>query len=234
MKKVNIWCIMCICGLILSGCGNKTSSQSTQQTQQASPQADQPEATEAIQSDAEPSSQAGESDSEQPEGAQSDAAPAASKSSSTQTTAMTEQQALDAALSHAGVKESDLTSKRIKKEWENGEEVYDVEFYANGTEYDYEISTADGRIVKSDQETKNNAKSKNKSSNSGNSNSSEITEQEAKRIALAKVPGAQQIDIKKDIEDGRTVYEGEIHHEKKEYEFEIDAVTGKILKWEED
>ena len=65
-------------------------------------------------------------------------------------------------------------------------------------------------------------------------NEGEISKEEAKKIALAKVPGAEKIQIKRDIEDGKPVYEGEIHYNNVEYEFEIDAVTGKILDWEED
>lgn len=66
------------------------------------------------------------------------------------------------------------------------------------------------------------------------SGTEEITEEKAKEIALEKVPGAKQIHIERDMEDGRQVYEGEIFYENTEYEFEIDAATGEIVSWEED
>lgn len=64
-----------------------------------------------------------------------------------------------------------------------------------------------------------------------------ITEEEAKNIALKKVKGASASDIKKfklDRDDGRQEYEGEIIYKNKEYDFEINAVTGEIISWEED
>ena len=70
--------------------------------------------------------------------------------------------------------------------------------------------------------------------NGGNTN---ISEEKAKEIALAKVPGATMQDIrqfKKDRDDGRYVYEGEILYNKTEYDFEIDAESGEIIGWEQE
>lgn len=64
-----------------------------------------------------------------------------------------------------------------------------------------------------------------------------ITEEEAKQIALDQVPGATASDIlsfKSDYENGRLQYEGKIHFDKNEYEFEIDAYTGNITEWDID
>ena len=62
-----------------------------------------------------------------------------------------------------------------------------------------------------------------------------MSEQDAKKIVLEKVPGAAESDIREwkvDHEDNKKVYEGKIMFGKTEYEFEIDAENGKILKWE--
>jgi len=62
-----------------------------------------------------------------------------------------------------------------------------------------------------------------------------ISEQEAREIALERVPGAIEEDIREfklDYDDGRPEYEGKIHFEKNEYEFEIDGYTGEIRHWE--
>ena len=59
----------------------------------------------------------------------------------------------------------------------------------------------------------------------------------AMNIALKKVPGASNSHVKKihlDRENGRMVYEGEIYYNGQEYEFDIDAVTGDIVKWKVD
>lgn len=64
-----------------------------------------------------------------------------------------------------------------------------------------------------------------------------ISEEEAKRIALERVPGATEQNItefRSDYDDGRLEYEGEIRYGETEYEFEIDGYTGQILEWDED
>ena len=84
-----------------------------------------------------------------------------------------------------------------------------------------------------------NAKSKKKYYNTSASvrNNSYIGVNKATAIALKKVPGANQshvYDVHLDRENGRMVYEGEIYYNGWEYEFDIDAVTGEIVKWKMD
>ena len=58
---------------------------------------------------------------------------------------------------------------------------------------------------------------------------------EAKKIALAQVPGAKESDIREfevDYDDGRLEYEGTIYYGELEYEFEIDGYSGAIRSWE--
>ena len=81
-----------------------------------------------------------------------------------------------------------------------------------------------------------NAGKKNKYNGTGVStrNNSYIGVNKAIAIALKKVPGANQshvYDVHLDRENGRMVYEGEIYYNGWEYEFDIDAVTGEIVKW---
>jgi uncharacterized membrane protein YkoI len=61
-----------------------------------------------------------------------------------------------------------------------------------------------------------------------------ITEQQAKEIALAQVPGATSIRLEFERYKNHAKYEGEMIHGWLEYEFEIDAITGAILKWKVD
>jgi uncharacterized membrane protein YkoI len=61
-----------------------------------------------------------------------------------------------------------------------------------------------------------------------------LTEEEAKRIALERVPGASSIRVHLEHDDGRYYYEGEIIHGSSEYEFEIDAYTGECVEWDHD
>ena len=81
-----------------------------------------------------------------------------------------------------------------------------------------------------------NAKSRNKYNRNITSNSY-IGVSRAMNIALKKVPGVSNSHVKKihlDRENGRMVYEGEIYYNGQEYEFDIDAVTGDIVKWKID
>lgn len=64
-----------------------------------------------------------------------------------------------------------------------------------------------------------------------------IGDAKAKQIALDRVSGAKESDIIKfqmEMDDGRQKYEGEIIYNQKEYEFEIDAVSGELLSWSEE
>lgn len=65
--------------------------------------------------------------------------------------------------------------------------------------------------------------------------SSDITKEKAKRIALTHAGASedkiQRLELKEDWEDGRQVYEIEFDFEGLEYDYEIDAKTGEILKF---
>ena len=51
------------------------------------------------------------------------------------------------ALANAGLRASDVTISKIKHEWDDGIQVYDVEFYYMNMEYEYEIDALTGRII---------------------------------------------------------------------------------------
>ncbi len=76
------------------------------------------------------------------------------------------------------------------------------------------------------------------SNNSSNgSNTTMLTEKEAQKIVLEKVQGATEDDIvefRKDPDNSRAEYEGEIHYNGVEYEFEMNAYDGTILEWNEE
>ena len=94
-------------------------------------------------------------------------------------------------------------------------------------EYDYEIDPYTGEILRYDYDAEHAAAS----------GGSAVTEEQAKALALAKVPGATASDIrefKADQDHDRTEYEGRIVYNGTEYEFEINSATGDFLKWEEE
>lgn len=133
------------------------------------------------------------------------------------------------ALDHAGVKESDVTSIQTKQDIDDGNSIYEVEFYTADKKYDYDIKMDDGTVLKVDFEAIQNA-------NGSNGNQTQITEEEAMNIVLKKVDGATKdmISMHQDVDDGMLLYEGQLIYNGTEYEFEINAYTGDIIKWEQD
>lgn len=61
-----------------------------------------------------------------------------------------------------------------------------------------------------------------------------LTAEQAKALVLEKVPNGRIVSFEKDRDNGREVYEGEAVADGREYEFEIDAATGAMIKWEMD
>ena len=137
-----------------------------------------------------------------------------------------EAKAQEIALAHAGVKAADATITKSKLDYDDGRQVYEIEWYANGAKYDYEIAVATGEIVNSGYEAKTVV---------GTGNNATVSEATAKQTAIARVSGATEKDIyewKLDYDDGRPEYEGKIIYGGTEYEFTIDANTGAIIEWD--
>ncbi|MBS5145021.1 MAG: PepSY domain-containing protein [Butyricicoccus pullicaecorum] len=157
------------------------------------------------------------------------------------TAGVTLEQAKQTALQHAGKIASPVRFVKAQKDFDDGRWLYEIEFIvssANGyLEYDYDIDAATGKILSYDYDaegyvpsvTPPDSKPSNPSSSAG------ISEATAKQNALARVPGATTANLyefKKDFDDGRWEYEGKIVYKQMEYEFTIDASTGKFLDWD--
>lgn len=168
------------------------------------------------------------------EAADSPAAVPAQAQTSAPTTAQTvtgigtvdEAAAQKIALEHAGVAAADATITESKLDYEDGRQVYDIEWYAGGAKYDYEIAADTGEIISSGYEG-------NTAGTDGNNVT--VSEADAKKTALDRVSGATDKDIyewKLDYDDGRPEYEGKIIYGGTEYEFTIDAATGSVMEWD--
>jgi uncharacterized membrane protein YkoI len=144
-----------------------------------------------------------------------------------------------AAIEAAGFSEADVTFLSAELDSRNGIEFYDIDFNADGKEYDYDIDALTGMVIGS--ETPERADKEivaapvNEKAPAKPEDLGEISESEAKKIALAQVPGAKETDIRGfeiDYDDGRLEYEGSIFYGELEYEFEIDGYSGAIRSWE--
>lgn len=157
-------------------------------------------------------------------------APSANNNQTTtqQSAGITAEQAKQAALSHAGLSSSKVTFVKAKLDWDDGRQVYEVEFYDTSyKEYDYEIDASTGAVVKFDYDAEYAIPQ--------TSGSQSITADQAKQKALSQVPGATVSDIyqfETDYDDGRLQYEGEILYNGMKYEFQIDGYSGSIQEWE--
>ena len=159
-----------------------------------------------------------------------------------------------AALTHAGVAEKDVTFTKSKKDSEDGRLVYEFEFVKGSTEYDYEVDAATGSIIAFSKETMDSAENVSEtplasgqassgqttsgSSSAGTSqpSSNYIGVDKAKSIALnhagVKASAATFTKAKLDKDDGHYDYEIEFYAGGVEYEYEIDATTGKIRDYD--
>ena len=118
----------------------------------------------------------------------------------------------------------------IELDEDDGVWKYEGELRKGYQEYEFEIDAKTGSVLKWKEDTDDDVPA----SSTAASNSAVIGQEKAKQIALAKVPGATLVNIELDTDDGKKVYEGELRKGNIEYEFEIDAATGSILKWKED
>ena len=168
--------------------------------------------------------------------------------------------ALTIALNHAGVSASDVAHYEIEMDYDYVI-VYEIEFYYNNVEYDYEINAITGDIIEYDRDgehhtvnnnastnnnsTNNNNSNNNTSNNSSNNSTNNITtnntyigKERAQEIALNHAGlSSNEIRFDKvelDVDDNRTTYEIEFKYSYYEYEYEIDAYTGAILNSEID
>mgnify|MGYP002542489664 CR=1 FL=1 len=139
--------------------------------------------------------------------------------------------AKEVALAHAGVAASAIWDYQIERDRYNGVEVYEIEFKAGGFEYDYDIQVSTGEVVKFSREQDDDSRPA--SSGSGASGT-DIGQDKAKEAALAHA-GVNAADIRnyqaeRDMDDGVWIYEIEFKAGGYEYEYEVRAADGAVLK----
>ena len=140
-----------------------------------------------------------------------------------------EEAALAAALAHAGVRQSEALGLGAQLDWEDGVQVYKIDFYAGGKEYEYEIEADTGAVRKAEEEWKDHP---------GLREEGFIGGEAAKQAALdhAGVPRAEAgyVEWELDEDEGVWVYEIEFRSGGVEYEYGIDASSGAVRKAEQD
>lgn len=174
-------------------------------------------------------------------------APAASKAAKSETAKTSSNQSTDIekakqiALSDAGVSAADAKFIKAKADVDDGRKVFDIEFIAGSKEYEYEISASSGKVIEKDVEavkTKPQTVKESKTSAAAEQKSDFIGVDSAKQKALSHA-GLNGSDVrftkvKLDRDDGISVYEIEFISGKYEFEYELNAKTGKIIDWDKE
>lgn len=141
--------------------------------------------------------------------------------------------ALNIALAKAGLKKSQISGCEVEFECDDGIITYDIEFYCGSAEYEFEIDATTGNIIEyeTDGDGYEGSHHKNSADNSG---SKYIGRSRAKEIALAKagLTASQIHDYEIELDDGE--YEIDFKYQNMEYEVDIDAKSGKILKFDKE
>lgn len=144
------------------------------------------------------------------------------------------EEAKAAALADAGLSVGDVTFTKTVTDYEDGLQVYEIEFFTATHEYEYEIDAFTGAVYSRNIEAFQTASA---GTNPGmDTGSAYIGVAQAKSIALdhAGLTASQVMVTKEtmDRDDGRMVYEIEFRCNGAEYEYKIDAQSGAILEHE--
>lgn len=145
-----------------------------------------------------------------------------------------QQAAKEIAFADAGVSQQDVQKLELDFDYENGQGIYEIEFICNGTEYEYDIHAKTGEILKAEKDQKTSSGS----TVSGSAPTSAITAEQAQQIALehagVSASQASRMQVEYDVDDGVPHYSVEFYFDGAEYDYEIHARTGEILKQEKD
>ncbi len=174
-------------------------------------------------------------------------------------TLITKAEAKTVALRDAGLSEAEASALRTRLEFDDGRFQYEVDFYSNGTEYEYLIQAKNGEIIARDIDGKGNGNNdmqdtgnqfsadenssvqpqkdvENQPAANGNSTaqSQKDSLDEAKAAALRDA-GLSESDVtfKKtelDHSHGTQVYDIEFYTSDTKYDYEIDASNGTVLE----
>ena len=162
--------------------------------------------------------------------------------------------AREIAVKDAGLVEDKVTFSKCYLDYDDKKPSFDIEFIDDTYEYDYEVDAITSEIIQSSRELKDNStppstqdvssspqestQDTQTDKNPDIATSSDIGVEKAKQIALdhagINASDATIKEAKKDIDNGITEYEIEFYAGNYEYDYSIDAESGKILSFDKD
>lgn len=155
--------------------------------------------------------------------------------------------AKSAALADAGVSADAATFDVVEFDLDDGIMAYEVEFWANGIEYEYDIDATSGAVLKKSQKSKANAdisasstvntpSNAASSTTASNTTAAAVSESDATTIALQAAGLTQdQVDgmvVIPDRDDGQSIYKVKFRVNNTQYYYEVNANNGQIIKQE--
>ncbi len=161
---------------------------------------------------------------------------------------ITPERAKQAALTHAKLNEADVEFIQVEMDYDDGLYVYEVEFFSGNLEYEYTINAKSAKIIEWDKEydddhrrTANPPKAEKPAAPTVKPKPEKkaVIELDAAKKAALDHAGFCVSDVKftkaeLDRDDGKSTYEIEFRKGRVEYDYEIDAFNGGVLKAEKD
>ena len=136
-------------------------------------------------------------------------------------------EALAAALKHAGLSQADVTVTENNLDWDDGIQEYDIDFYTDSKKYDYTINAQTGEIRSYSIEARR---------QSSTETSGSVIGEDAALAAALKHAGLASGDVqmlknKLDWDDGVQEYDVEFRTDSKKYDYTVNAQTGDIRSY---
>ena len=150
------------------------------------------------------------------------------------------------AFDHASVKAADVKDLEVELDSDNGTLHFDVSFDAGSYDYDYEIDAYTGKILKNQKEKETDKTPSTPaptnptpaSTKPATTTKTKKTVAQVKKIALehagVKESAARDLEVELDKEGTKVYYEVTFESGGYDYEYDIDAYTGKILHREKE
>lgn len=124
---------------------------------------------------------------------------------------------------------------RAVEETDDGRSYYEFDIITNDQKHELEVDASSGKITKNEIDEDYVPSTTDTNNQTTNNQTTIISNEEAQKIAMDRVGNnGYLVKCELDNDDGRQVYKIEIKNGRIEYNIDIDAVYGEIIKYEED
>lgn len=139
-----------------------------------------------------------------------------------------------AALNHAGVTADSLSDFQCELDRDHGTYIYEIEFNSGSYEYDYDINAETGAVMKFQKELDDDQNIDTPASDTNSYIGADAAKTAALTHAGVTAEAIRDYSCELDTDGGKSRYEIEFESAGVDYEYEIDANTGGVLKAEKE